>query len=226
MVHRDRPVRPEAGAERRVELQVAQAHRAQAEPFGLDLRADALDEVDQVERRVPGVDDGQRDAVGRQLAERLARTPATRSRSYRNDQGSASVPERQVRPWQDHAAKALGRGHEQAVAGDPVRAVGQVGGVELERTQRDPRDRVPGRAPRAISSGRSRSSRTSGVVTVAVLQSMRKPPLMSVTSPVMYPACSDARNATSDATSSDRAEPPDRDPADEIAGVGDHRAYR
>ena len=60
MVDRDRPVGPETRAERRVQLEVAEPVGADAAPLAvarLDVGADPLDEVVEVERSVARMDD-------------------------------------------------------------------------------------------------------------------------------------------------------------------------
>ncbi len=123
MIHSDRPLRAESRPQGGVQLQVAQPDRAQAEALRLHLRGDPLDEVVQVHGPMSRVDDRQPDAVGRQLAERLA--------------------QRLGDTWQDDPSQALRGGHQQAMSGDAVRAVGQMIGVIFECAERDPRHRRP-----------------------------------------------------------------------------------
>jgi hypothetical protein len=143
VVHRDRPVRPEARPQGGVQLEVAQPDRSQAEILCLYLRTDPLDEMVQVQGPVSRVHDRQPDTVGRQLAERLTQCLGDDGGVVAERPWQGERANRQVRPRQDDPSQALRGGHQQALAGDAVRAVGQMIGVILERAERNPGDRRP-----------------------------------------------------------------------------------
>jgi hypothetical protein len=97
--------------------------------------------VDQVERGVAGMDDRESRAVRRQLAQRLAQSLGDERRVVAERPGQRQRAQRHVRPRQDDATQTFRGDREEALAGDPVGAVGEMVGVILERTQRHPGDR-------------------------------------------------------------------------------------
>ena len=167
MIDRDRPVRTESGAEGRIELEVAQPHRAQADSLCLDLAADSLDQVVQVQGPVAGVDHRLPYAEGRQLAERLPEGLGYQPRIETERPGQREGPDGEVGPRQHDPAETTRRRDEDCLAGDSVSTVGEMWSMKFKRPERDPGHRRT--AERGLDLGRMEaieSNLDSGVLPV------------------------------------------------------------
>ncbi len=230
MIDRDRPVRPEADAERGVELQVAQAVDAEPGPLRLHLGGDALHEVDQVERRVtrcgrpatrtPSSASWQQRVADPARDERRARTATTTESGACPSSGSARAARRRRRA---RAARV-----SRPCAVKPSVPIGRCGAWNSRapsgiQATSPARARPPPRRGAGAPAGPRAASRTPRLARASVDEEAAVD-VGDLARDVAGVLASEERDERGDLV--DRPEPPDRDAAHEIARVRRSSACR